>query len=169
VTGQETPEAGAFEVRIAWRRDNAEIEADAIAMWKRSGILPADVSPEARAKELAAALYADGKLAAVATAVIEHIGFLRHRFFVLRSMTNPDLRLRGAQNAITLPVKRTLEQWAIDHPEEKAAGVIGFVEPGAWGEFNRLPIWPIWPLTLVAYTHDGKQVRAAWFDHFRLD
>jgi hypothetical protein len=166
---QETSLDGAFDVRVAWRRDDAGIEADAIAMWARSGILPTNVTPEARAKELVVAAYADGKLAAVATAVIEPIPFLRNRFFVVRSMTDPDLRRHGAQVAISLPVKHTLEQWALAHPEEKVAGLIGFVEPGAWGPLEREPVTPPIPLTVVAYANDGRQVRACWFDHFRLD
>jgi len=169
MAGQEPPSEGAFDIRIAWGRDDAGIEADAIAMWARSGVLPSDVKPEQRAKELVAAAYADGKLAAVATAVIEHIPFLRNRFFVLRGTTAPDHRRHGAQTAISLPVKRTLEQWAIARPEEKVAGLIGFVEPGAWGALQQVPVTPPIPLTVIAYTHDGKQVRAAWFDHFRLD
>jgi len=141
VAAEERPDGvEGFEIRIAWRRDDPVLEADAIAMWKRSGILPADVTPEARSKELVVAAYADGKLAAVATAVIEPIPFLRNRFFVLRSMTDPDLRRHGAQVAISLPVKRTLEQWALAHPEERVAGLIGFVEPGAWGALEREPV-----------------------------
>jgi len=34
-----------FEVRPAWRRDDPEIEADAIAFWRRLDLLPKDVAP----------------------------------------------------------------------------------------------------------------------------
>ncbi len=164
------PEKGEdFDVRIAWRRDDPRIEADAIALWTRLGILPKDVKPEARARQLVAAAYRGDRIAAVATAVVERIGFLRARFLVLRSLTAPEFRRSNAQTALTMPVKRALEEWAIAHPEEKVAGVIGFVEPGVWGELARVPVAPPWPLTLIAYTHDGHQVRAAWFDHFRFE
>lgn len=158
-----------FEIRVGWRREDAKLEADAIALWKRTGILPADVAPEERARELVAGAYKGGRLISLCTAVVEHIPFLRARLIVLRSMTDPDQRRSNGQFALFSPVRKTLEEWALAHPEEKAAGAIGFVEPGAWGDFDRLPVWPIWPLTVVAYTHDGKQVRACWFDHFRLD
>ena len=158
-----------FDVRVAWRRDDARIKADAIAMWRRSGLLPDDVSAEQRAEQLVAAAYRGVRLASVATAVIEPIKFLRNRFFVLRSMTAPEFRRSHAQVALALPVAATLEQWALAHPEEKVAGVIGFVEPGAWGDLARAPVAPVWPLTLVAYTQEGHQVRLVWFDHVRLD
>jgi hypothetical protein len=169
VTGTEAPASGEdFDVRIAWRRDDPRIEADAIALWTETGILPAEVSPEKRAKEIVVAVYSGDRLAALATAVPEQVGFLRSRMFVLRSMTAPDFRRSHAQVLLTLPVKHTLEAWAAAHPEEQVAGVIGFVQPGAWGDLFRMPVAGPWPLTLIAYTHDGQQVRAAWFDHYRF-
>ena len=170
MSGDETPASGdEFDIRVAWRRNDPRIQADAIAMWARLGILPSDTTPDKRASELVAAAYCGDRLAAVATAVPEHVPFLRARMLVLRGMTDPDFRRSHAQVALTLPVKAALESWAEAHPEENVAGVIGFVEPGLWGELFRMPVAPPWPLTLVAYTHDGQQVRVAWFDHYRLD
>lgn len=158
-----------FEVRIGWRREDPELKADAIALWERAGILPDDVTPAARARELVAGAYKGGQLISLCTAVVEYIPFLRARFIVLRGMTDPEQRRSHAQFALALPVRKTLEDWALANPEEKAAGVIGFIERGAWGDADKAPVSPIWPLTVVAYTHDGKQVRACWFDHYRLD
>lgn len=171
MAGNETPTTGEeFAVRIAWRRDDSGIEADAIELWTRLGILPPGVTPEARAKQLVAAAYRGDRLAAVATAVPERVDFLRARMLVLRGMTDPDFRRSNAQVALALAVKKVLEEWAAAHREEGVAGVIGFVEPGGiWGELGRMPVAPPWPLTLIAYTHDGHQVRVAWFDHFRFD
>ena len=160
---------GEFEIRIAWRRDDPRLEADAIAMWKELGILPKEVRPEDRARQLVASAYRGGRLAALCTGVVERISFLRARFVVLRSLTHPDFRRSHAQAALTLPVKQLLEDWAAASPGEKIAGVIGFIEPGAWGEYARLPVAPIWAWTLVAYTEDGHQVRVVWFDDFRFD
>lgn len=169
MSGDRTPASGEeFDVRIAWRRDDPRIEADAIAMWTRLGVLPPDVTPEARARQLVAAAYCGDRIVAVCTAVIEPVNFLRARFFVLRSMTDPEFLRSHAQIALALPVKGELETWAAAHPEEKIAGVAGFVAPGAWGDFARLPVAPIWSWTLVAYTHDGQQVRVVWFDDFRF-
>jgi hypothetical protein len=170
VAGDETPRSGEeFDVRIAWRRDDPRIEADAIAMWTRLGVLPKDVTPQARAKQLVAAAYSGDRIAAVCTGVIEPIPLLRARFLVMRSFTHPDFRRTHAQVALALPVKALLEDWARAHPEEQVAGVIGFIEPGAWGEFARMPVSPFWAWTLVAYTHDGHQVRVVWFDHYRVE
>jgi hypothetical protein len=158
-----------FEVRIAWRRDDPAIEADAIDFWTRNGLLPEGVSPEQRAKELVAAAYKNGVLVAVATAVPEQIGFLRARCLRLRSMADPGCPRDDVEAAFAAPIRRALEGWAADHPEETLAGVVTFVEPRAWGELARMPVWPDSRLTLVGYLNDGRQVRAFWFDHFRFD
>ena len=67
-----------------------------------------------------------------------------------------------------MPTMTMLEQWSKTNPEERVAGLIAFVEPGAWGEAARLPRGPHFGWTLVAYTHDGHQVRVVWFDHYRI-
>lgn len=159
----------AFDVRVAWRRDDPQIEADAIAMWARPGVLAEGAKPEERAKQLVAAAYSGERIAAVATAVVEEVKFLRARFLVLRSMTAPEFRRSHAQVALGIPSITTLTDWARVHPEEKVAGMIAFVEAGAWGEAARMPVGPFFGWTLVAYTGDGKQVRVIWFDHYRLD
>jgi hypothetical protein len=170
VSGGEAPAGGeGFDVRIAWQRDDARIRADAIELWTRLGALPSDTTPERRAAQLVAAAYSGDQLAAVATAVAEPIEWLRARMLVLRGMTAPEFRRSHAQVALVQPVRKALEDWAAAHPEERLAGVIGYVEPGLWGELFRMPVAPPWPLTLIAYTHDGLQVRAAWFDHFRFE
>lgn len=161
-------EVAGFQIRVVWRRDDPRVEADAIEMWSGLGILPPEVKPEDRAKQLAAAAYSEGRIAAVATGVVEHIDFLRARFLVMRSMTAPEFRRTHAQLALAGPTMRALEEWAEANPEEMVAGLIAFVEPGAWGEAARMPRGPHFGWTLVAYTHDGKQVRVVWFDHYRL-
>lgn len=158
-----------FDVRAAWRRDDPEIEADAIAFWTRLSLLPPGVEPAERAKDLIAAAYADGKLVAVATATIEWIPELRARFAVLRGATDPEHRRGQAQLALAVPSREALRDWAIANPREKLAGGIAFIKPGEWGDFTRLPVWPESELALVGYDDKGCQVRAAWFDHFRFD
>jgi hypothetical protein len=158
-----------IEIRAAWRRDDPEIEADAIAFWKRLGLLPPDTSPEVRAKELIAAAYRGGRLIAVSTATIEWFDHLRARFAVLRGATDPEHRRGRAQLALAVPSRELLERWALDHPEERLAGGIAFVDTSEWGDFAKLPVWPESGLTYIGNASDGRQVRVAWFDHYRLD
>jgi hypothetical protein len=159
----------AIEIRPAWRRNDPQIEADAIAFWTRLRLLPPDASPEDRVKELIAAAYRDGRLVAVSTATIEWFDHLRARFAVLRGATDPAHRRGRAQLALAAPSRDLLERWALDHPEERLAGGIAFVETSEWGDFARLPVWPESELTFIGLATDGRQVRVAWFDHYRVD
>ena len=158
-----------IEVRPAWRRDDPEIEADAIDFWTRLKLLPAEVAPEQRAKELIAAAYRDGRLIAVSTAAIQWVPFLHARFAIIRGATDPEHRRSHAQLALAIPSRNLLERWALDHPEEKLAGGLAVIDSPDWGDFLKLPVWPYSELGLVGYTSEGHQIRAAWFDHFRLD
>jgi hypothetical protein len=163
------PPSDEIEVRAAWRRDDPQIEADAIAFWTRLDLLPPGASAEERAKELIAAAYRGDTLVAVSTATIEYFPHLRARFAVLRGATDPGHRRGRAQLALAVPSRNLLERWALDHPEEKLAGGLAFVETAEWGDFAKLPVWPESELTFIGHATDGRQVRIAWFDHFRLD
>jgi len=162
------PSAGAFgfDVRPAWRRDDPQIEADAIEFWTRLGLLPKIVAPEERAKELLAAAYKDGRLVAVSTAKIEHVDFLNARFAVIRGATDPDYRRGNAQLALAQASRRAMHEWARANPGEKYAGAIAFVDRKEWGDFARLPVWPESELQFVGYDKRGRQVRIRWFEDF---
>jgi GNAT superfamily N-acetyltransferase len=162
------PAAGSFgfDVRPAWRRDDAEIEADAIEFWTRHGLLPETVAPETRAKELLAAAYKDGRLVAVSTARIERIDFLKARFAMIRGATDPEYRRSHAQLALAEPSRQALEEWARANPDEKYAGGIVFVDRREWGDFARLPVWPESELQVVGYDQRDRQIRVRWFEDF---
>jgi hypothetical protein len=158
-----------LDLRAAWRRDDSGIEADAIAFWERLGILPPGVDPAARAKELVAAAYHRGTLIAVTTASIARYEPLRASFAFLRGAVDPAHRRSLAGTAIAVFARETIEAWAVEHPEAGVAGVAGIVESPDVAARQRAPVWPQTGLNLVGYTPDGRQVRAAWFQHYRID
>lgn len=157
------------EIRPAWRREDPELERDVVAFWRRLEILPPHVAPEARAKELCCLGYADGEVAAVSTAVIEVLPFLRARFALLRVAVSPAHRRRHLALDIVKASRHVLEQWSRGAPQEKVQGVAAVIQAANLEERKRLPRWPDVGLDLVGYTDDGQQIRVGWFDHARLD
>jgi hypothetical protein len=160
---------GAFDVRLAWRRGDPAIEADAVDFWNRLGLLPPGVRPEDRASELIAAAYSGDRLVAVATATIEWIAPFGVNLAVIRGATDPEFRRSRAQLALAAPSRAALIDWSMAHPEERLAGAIAFVEGGEWGDFAKVPVWPGSGLAHAGYDDLGRQVRIAWFEHFRFD
>lgn len=158
-----------FDYRPAWRRDDPAVEADAIAFWRRLGLLPPDVDPEARAKELVAVAYKDGALAAVATATLTRLEFLRARFAMIRAAVDPEWRRSRAAFGLALYTRKLLEIWSGDNPHERVAGLAAIIEAAELVARQKEPFWPATQFGLVGYTRNGRQIRVSWFEDFRLD
>ena len=157
------------DLRPAWRRDDPALEADAIAFWRRLAILPPDVAPEERAKQLVVTAYREGGLVGVSTAILGRIESLRGRFAIIRAATDPAHRRTHVAIALLVATRDLLERWADDHPEERLAGMAGVIENREVAERLKEPYWPVTRLGLVGHTREGRQIRVAWFGNGRVD
>jgi hypothetical protein len=163
------PPAEGLDIRPGWRADDAELEADAIAFWQRLGLLPSQIDPRARAKEIVLGAYKDKRLVGVATAIVGSIEFLRARFAFLRAAVDPELRRGHAAATMAYHARELLERWSAEHPEERLAGLGATVESRQLAELAREPYWPGTRLMLARFLPDGRQVRISWFSHYRVD
>ncbi len=158
-----------FELRPAWRLDDAQIEADVIAFWSRLKILPANVVPEQRAKELIAVVYKDERIVGVHTASIERLDQVRARLAMLRSAVDPDYRRTRVSMALTLYSRALLERWSRDNPHERLGGLGAIIESAQLAERGKEPFWPQTRFILAGFMPDGRQIRISWFEEFRVD
>lgn len=158
-----------FELRPAWRRDDAQVEADAVAFWKRLDILPADVSPQQRVKELIAVAYKDGQVVGVNTATLERVEQVRARLAMLRGAVDPEHRRTHVAMALTLYSRALLERWSAENPHERLAGLGGIIESEQLAERGKQPYWPQTRFILAGFLKDGRQLRLSWFEDFRID
>jgi hypothetical protein len=163
------PPAEGLDLRPGWRSADASLEADAVAFWERLKILPAGVDPVARAKELVAGCYKDGRLIAVQTAKLEVLDFVRARFAVIRSAVDPKARRSHAAATLAYFCRELLDRWSLDNPAERLAGTAAYLESRELGELQKEPYWPATRLMLARFLPDGRQVRLGWFDHYRTD
>ena len=161
--------AAGYDLHVAWRRDDPQYEADAIAFWTRLSLLPEGVDPAVRAKELAAVAYKDGRLVAVATLALARLDRVRARFALLRAATDPEERRSHLANALAIFTRETIEAWARANPEERLGGMGAVIESEHLRGREREPVWPTTQMTLVGHTSDGRQIRLYWFPDFRLD
>ena len=152
----------------AWQRKDAKIEADAIALWQRLGVLPATVESEERAKELCSAAYLDGTLVGVSTVTLDMLPQLRCRFGFFRCLVDPTHRQKQIGRRLAVHSREVLCAWSKDHPEAEIAGMAAVIETKDLGGFEKEPFWPASGLTLIGYTPKGQQLRVTWFEHIRL-
>lgn len=164
-----TPAATDIDLRAVWRVTTPAIEADAIAFWQRLSLLPPDVDPAKRAKELAAVAYRDGELVGVMTAALQQVDAVRARLAMIRAAVDPAHRQTHVVMALLLCARATIERWSYTHPEEKVAGLGAILQSRDLVERQRQPFWPQSRLGLAGYTADGSQFRISWFDDFVLD
>ena len=158
-----------FELRPAWRLNDARIEADAMAFWARLGILPPDVSPAQRAKELIAVVYKDDAVVGVHSATIERVEQVRARLAMLRSAVDPAHRRGHVSMALSLYSRAMLERWSRENPHERLAGLGAIVESQQLAERGKQPYWPQTRFILAGFLPDGRQLRISWFEDYRVE
>jgi len=165
--------ASGTDIRLVdvWRRDDAKIAADAIALRRKLSLLPASVSPEDRAKELCAATYLQNELIGVSTMVIDILppaqGAVRLLPLPRRASAPPAGIGRDAWRLFPQPPGQLIEA------QSAGKGARQGDYCGKLDAFNKKPVWEGPPdingLVLVGYTSNGKQIRVSWFEHARLD
>src|SRR6218665_3685968 len=148
-----TPEemAPGFEFRPAWRLADPTLEADVLAFWKRLDLLPADVKPEERVKELVTVVYKDGEVAGVHTAAIGLLPQVRTKLAMVRSAVDPAHRRTRIAWAMTLHGRNQLEAWGREHPEERLGGPGAVIASRQPAERGGEAYWPAHRLTPVRY------------------
>lgn len=151
----------------AWQLNNARFEQHAIALWRRIEQLPADTSPENRARELSSVAYDGDALAGVTTVELQDFPQLRQRFAFYRVLISPDFRGQDIAGPLGRAAYRALESWAIRNPAERVAGFASIRQSRYLIENYRSPYSRSTDAVLLGYTEKGYQVRVRWFDHFR--
>lgn len=156
------------EMRTVWKKSDADVETDAKALWRRLSVLPEGVDADLRIDEMVCAAYVEGALAAVATAFVREVEFLRHRFAMLRGLVAPEYRRHNVGRRVLAHSFIVLDRWSREHPEEAVMGVAGVLQSPILAEKATMASSPIGGFTLAGYTDRGEQIRVAWFDHARI-
>jgi len=154
-----------YELRLAWRRNDPAIERDAELFWRGNNALPRGEDVERRLSELCAVAYGADGLAAVATARIRTIDFLRTKLAMLRVFVAPGARVQNLARRLTVLCRDALEIWSKQHPEEEVMGVGTVVQSRLVVKNAPFAVYPTTKMIFVGYTQEGYQVRVYWFTH----
>lgn len=153
----------------AWRRDDPQCAADAIALWTQTGLVaPSD--REERVSQLVALALVDGEAVAVATAKLEYLPPLKCRVAMYRCMVAPPFRQHAISYRLSGYARGVLEDWSREHPEENVLGMAAEIHAQQYREKQREPTWPEHGLhlDLIGYSRRDLQIRMAWFEHARV-
>lgn len=155
----------AVDYVVAWRKDDPKLKAEALRIWSDPGVLPRETNAEERINQLAIVAYEDGELAGLSTLNVRVFPQLKQKFAFFRAYILPDFRLREVGRDMVLATYKMIEDYALNHPDEKLAGMMAVVQiPGVGDNPQGKKI----KMTLIGYTNGNEQVRLTWFDHFRV-
>lgn len=160
-------EALPFRFVAAWPAPDATLRAEAADFWSRLDLLDPAVDKDARAHQLAAAIYADDHLVGVATAELLRLDEFKARFAFVRTAVDPAQRGRAGARALASFARREIEAWAQAHPDENVLGMAAIFRDPSMSGWHR-PVTRSSNLALVGYLDGGEQLRIAWFEHARL-
>ncbi len=149
----------------AWRKNDPQLEAEARAFWASHNALRDEATAEERLKQLAVLVYDEGTLIGISTINVRHFDLLREDFGFIREIVTSDRRLEHISIALTQKTREVAEAYAFAHQEENLAGLAAVLQaPG----IGKRAISRGGGLVLMGYTDENEQVRACWFDHFRI-
>jgi hypothetical protein len=131
-------------------------------LWTRLNILPPDVDPEERVREVVLAAYRGDSIAAVAGASLLYLPGLRCRMALYRSVIGPTKRGGELSALIARRSRAVLEQWSQENPSE---GVMGIAARLPASEVKIPPREASMGLALAGFSKDGERLMVTWFDH----
>jgi hypothetical protein len=153
-----------IEFKFAWRKNDRALEEGAMEFWTRLRLLPRNVTPEQRSKELCAVALQDGRVIALTTATVEAMKQFRCRMAVYRIATQPAVRRRDVTAELAEFTRLQMEEWSLEHPEEGVMGLAAIIQARQFVTQRPSVFWP-GQMTFMGYTETGHQVRVAWFKH----
>ncbi|HUJ48155.1 MAG TPA: hypothetical protein VLV55_13555 [Rhizomicrobium sp.] len=157
-----------LEYRVAWRADDAACERDAELFWLEMKNLPSGADAEKRAKELCILVYDAGRLIAVSTAGLRHIGFLGARLAMFRCTIARDYRGHNLSYDLMTRARQVLEAWSLAHPEDEVMGMATIAQTKDAFLGDGPGVFKGSGLTFIGWTANGERMRVAWFEQARI-
>lgn len=146
-----------------WKRGDADIEAEIIALWKNNQLLPAGSDPVKRAKQVVYTIRnAENRIVGVTTAFPEYAKLLRNHVFMFRCFIEKDYRVPGLLTKITVMTRDFLNELSRTF-QPPCIGMMSIVENTRINE-HRLPVYKGGEMIFIGYTPNGRQMRIYYFD-----
>ena len=153
------------ELKPCWQLRDAAIERDVLAFWREGRLLPSVADAAARLKDICLVAYDGARAVGVVEARLRYLEFIRSRIAMVKLVVSPAHRQEELATDMIGVARQILEQWSVDHPEEKLMGIGCIVQSKDLGQKVHQAVWPRSSLALINYTPRGEQMRLSWFKH----
>jgi hypothetical protein len=157
-----------FQLEPVWLTDSFAHHSAAMAFWDRYRMLPRDVDPQSRARQIAVFGRKGDELAGIGSVVIRQMPQVLVKLAMFRCSVAPEHRRSGLAGELGAATRDVLEAWSLANPAQEVMGM-GCVVQGPELMAKRMqPYWPITRMALAGYNDRGEQVRIVWFGHARV-
>lgn len=147
------------------------LKSEAIAFWKKEGVV-APNSIEERASQLVmVALNANGEIIATSTAAKVKVKLLNGNWlYQYRCYIKPKFRVVGFDVHLTTESLKLLEAQSKKEPSEAAIGVLVVVEnPNLTKtDIHRAAVWRAYKMYFIGYNSKGQPIRVYYFKGARI-
>jgi hypothetical protein len=157
-----------------WRCADAETERDVLAFWHENNLLPANVDPAKRLRDICVAAYDGGRVVGV---IETEIKLVRAKIAMIKLAVAPSHRKTLVSAYLFVFGSDVIEHWANQNLDERVMGLgsIAQVRAGAAQAQSSNPylkeaVWgPRNHFVVINHSPEGAQFRLAWFRHAQVD
>ncbi|MBL7859802.1 MAG: ATP-binding protein [Cyclobacteriaceae bacterium] len=154
-----------------WQKMTLPLMDEVIAFWESNQMLRSDSSLQERARQVVF-LIRDGvtqKIVGLSTAGLVNFKQLNNNtFYLYRSIILPEYRHPGLADKLTIETRNCLENFNRTVGENKAIGILVFVENLKLQQFRREAIWRSSRMAYIGMDKSGRHIRVYYFKGARI-
>ncbi len=158
-------------LELVWQKMTPTLIDEVISFWESNQMLRSDSTLQERVRQVVFLVRdtATLKIVGVSTAGLVNFKQLNSNIFYLyRSIILPAYRYPGLADKLTIETRDYLENFNRTVSENKAIGILVFVENLKFQQFRREAIWRASRLAYIGTDKSGRHIRVYYFKGARI-
>lgn len=159
-----------YTFESVWAAQTAELNAEIIDFWLRTGALPTREQAAARVAQatLIARTTANGQIVAVSTIYVQFNQQLGHPFYYFRCFVEETHRRSALAINLLATVRDELNARFVAGEQPQILGMVLEVQNAAINQHLTQAVWPRTGFVYIGRNAQGDYVRVAYFDGARI-
>lgn len=156
-----TPE---LVITNVWKKVDAELQAEIVAFWQNNRMLTSEVNASERALQVVLTVRNNGNIVGLTSAGFSKYPPLNdNHFYVFRMAVLPAFRVPGIESKLIVETRDCLETFAEGQSENRAIGMLTFVENPQLILKRNEAVWPASKMVYIGNDKLGRHVRVYYF------